>query len=53
MASPFPGLDPFIEAQGFWPDFHARFITYLCDTLAETLPADRNFKGDGACIDVA
>ncbi len=38
MKSPFPGIDPFIEAQGFWPDFHASFITYLRDMLAAELP---------------
>ncbi|PYS38214.1 MAG: hypothetical protein DMG14_18520, partial [Acidobacteria bacterium] len=40
MASPFPGVDPYIEAQGFWPDFHASFITYLRDVLMEKLPAN-------------
>jgi Protein of unknown function (DUF4058) len=38
MASPFPGVDPYIEAQGYWQDFHTRFITYACDALNEILP---------------
>ncbi|MFO0950484.1 MAG: DUF4058 family protein [Isosphaeraceae bacterium] len=38
MPSPFPGIDPYIEAQGHWPDFHAGFITYLRDVLDEGLP---------------
>jgi len=38
MTNPFPGIDPFIEAQGFWPDFHARFIICLADILADKLP---------------
>ncbi|MFO0959604.1 MAG: DUF4058 family protein [Isosphaeraceae bacterium] len=38
MDSPFPGIDPYIEAQGFWPDFHARLLTYLCDRLNDHLP---------------
>jgi hypothetical protein len=38
MQCPFPGVDPYTEAQGFWPDFHARFITYLGDALADALP---------------
>ncbi len=38
MPSPFPGVDPFIEAQHFWPDFHQRFMTYWCDQLLELLP---------------
>lgn len=39
MRSPFPGIDPYLESQGYWPDFHTRFITYCCDTLADILPA--------------
>ena len=23
MPSPFPGIDPYLESQGYWPDFHA------------------------------
>jgi hypothetical protein len=38
MPNPFPGVDPYIEDQGRWPDFHARFITYCCDALADRLP---------------
>src|SRR5262245_25362497 len=38
MPSPFPGVDPFIEDQYYWPDFHHRFMTYLCDTIADHLP---------------
>jgi hypothetical protein len=40
MASPFPGMDPYLEHPAYWPDFHARFITYGCDALAERLPPD-------------
>ena len=40
MPSPFPGIDPFIEAQGHWPDFHTRFLTYCCDALDDRLPED-------------
>ena len=38
MKSLFPGIDPFLESQGFWPDFHASFITYWRDALNERLP---------------
>src|SRR5262249_43956516 len=38
MPSPFPGVDPFIEDQHFWPDFHQRFMTYWCDQLLDVLP---------------
>ncbi len=33
MASPFPGVDPYIEAYGQWTDFHQSFLTYLRDAL--------------------
>jgi hypothetical protein len=38
MPSPFPGIDPCLEAQGYWGDFHPRFVTYLCDALNDILP---------------
>lgn len=38
MDDPFPGVDPYIESQNYWPDFHARFITSGCDALADRLP---------------
>ena len=40
MPSPFPGIDPYLESQGYWPDFHARFITYCRDALNEILAGD-------------
>ena len=36
--SPFPGMDPYIEATGDWMEFHNRFMTYCCDALNERLP---------------
>ncbi len=38
MTSPFPGVDPYIEAQDYWPDFHMSFITYLRDAVNDVLP---------------
>ncbi len=38
MPSPFPGIDPYIEARGRWGDFHTRFLTYLCDEISDRLP---------------
>ncbi len=38
MPSPFPGVDPYLEGQQFWEDFHPRFLTYLCDALNDVLP---------------
>ena len=37
MKSPFPGMDPYLEDQGRWPDFHAS--TYDCAALSD-LPDD-------------
>ena len=39
MASPFPGMDPYLEDPAFWPDFHHRFIDDWCDAVANQLPA--------------
>lgn len=33
MPSPFPGMDPYLENPGWWPDFHHSFITYVRDAL--------------------
>ena len=38
MPSPFPGMDPYLEESGLWPDFHQRFITMLADALLPVLP---------------
>ncbi len=40
MQSPFPGMDPYLEDQGRWPDFHGRLITYSCDVISQALPDD-------------
>jgi hypothetical protein len=39
MPSPFPGIDPYLESQAYWPDFHARFLIYCCDAIAARLPS--------------
>lgn len=38
MAGPFPGVDPYLESQHFWPDFHHRFMNYWCEVIADRLP---------------
>jgi hypothetical protein len=38
MASPFPGMDPYLEDPAFWGDFHHRFIDYWCEAIADVLP---------------
>ena len=37
MELPFPGMDPYLEAPGFWPDVHHRLITVLCDQILAQL----------------
>ena len=38
MKSPFPGMDPFIEARGLWPDFHQRLMSRIADAVSAALP---------------
>ena len=39
LNSPFPGMDPYLEAPAIWPDFHGEMI-YACRTqLLDHLPA--------------
>ncbi len=33
MPSPFPGMDPYLEAPAHWPDVHQRLVTYVADAL--------------------
>lgn len=36
MKSPFPGMDPYLEAR--WGDVHTRLIVYACDQLRGQMP---------------
>src|SRR5947209_14863041 len=38
MKSPFPGMDPYIEASGLWEGFHNRLIHKIDEALARVLP---------------
>jgi hypothetical protein len=38
MPSPFPGIDPFLEAQGRWPGFHTALMTHCSEVLNRDLP---------------
>ncbi len=40
MAGPFPGMDPYIEAQGNWQDFHNRLTAEIANALGIRLPDD-------------
>jgi hypothetical protein len=33
MPSPFPGMDPYLEAEGLWPAFQHRLAACICQTL--------------------
>jgi hypothetical protein len=35
-----------MESPAFWPDFHARFVNYWCEALAEVLPDDYEARMD-------
>lgn len=36
MASPFPGMDPYLEPH--WLDVHTKLVTYAADVLNQVLP---------------
>jgi hypothetical protein len=38
MAGPFPGMDPYLEFQGSWPDFHNGLIAEIRNELGARLP---------------
>jgi hypothetical protein len=38
MASPFPGMDPYLEDPAYWSDFHASFLYQMRDFINERLP---------------
>lgn len=40
MPSPFPGVDPYLEACGFEGDFQIPFLVYCKELLYESLPED-------------
>ncbi len=37
MPCPFPGMDPWLENSGHWPDFHHRLITRISESLSAQL----------------
>jgi hypothetical protein len=38
MKSPFPGMDPYIEACGLWEDFHSHLVEKIGEKLADLAP---------------
>jgi hypothetical protein len=37
MPCPFPGMDPYLEHPGLWPDVHQRLVVAIANTLAPVL----------------
>ena len=35
MPSPFPGMNPFLERDDVWPDFHHRLIGRMAGAIAD------------------
>jgi hypothetical protein len=46
MNSPFPGIDPYLEDQGHWPDFHSTFLNCCREALFEKLPQNYDARID-------
>ena len=46
MPNPFPGIDPYLEAQGYWSDFHAVFNVACLRTIGLILPAHYEARVD-------
>ena len=38
MPGPFPGMDPYLEAQGLWESFHPPLVTHCTEALNQRLP---------------
>ena len=49
MPSPFPGFDPFLEAQGYWREFHTTFLTWI-STRSATRPGRVRGPDRGATV---
>src|SRR5262245_12632107 len=48
MPSPFPGMDPYLEAH--WRDVHARLIIYACDALQSVLPGSLRARVEASVL---
>lgn len=46
MASPFPGMDPYLEDPAFWGDFHATFIGCWREAIGAALPDNYDARLD-------
>ena len=46
MASPFPGMDPYLEGPAFWADFHSTFLNCWREAVADLLPDNYDARMD-------
>lgn len=46
MASPFPGMDPYLEDPAFWRDFHQTFLVCWRQAIAAQLPEEYDARLD-------
>ena len=46
MPSPFPGMNPYLEQDDVWHDFHERFLPYAAEVIAAQLAAHYIVKID-------
>lgn len=51
MKSPFPGMDPYLEA--YWGDVHQRLVMYLSDAIQVNLPVDLRSRVEERVFDEA
>lgn len=57
MPSPFPGMNPYLERDGVWDDFHHSFIVGARAALVQQLRSDyivklrrdSTYSGSGTC----
>ena len=36
--NPFPGMNPYLESEGIWPDFHNELISHSISASARRIP---------------
>src|SRR5436305_5926189 len=46
MPSPFPGMNPYLEQDDVWHDFHERFLPHLAEVIGSQLAAHYIVKID-------
>lgn len=39
MSNPFPGVNPYVESEDYWEDFHGTFVPALREGILDKLPA--------------